>query len=85
MEADATEAGCAHLLSISSLPRPRLVRMLTPFGPVKLLDAGPGLAATFPKMKLSLVFLVVFSTVCFAAPMISTPNKVAVHFYMESL
>ena len=37
------------------------------------------------KMKLSLAILVACSAVCFAAPIISTANKVAVNFYMESL
>jgi hypothetical protein len=40
---------------------------------------------SFAKMKLSLAILVVFLAVSFAAPIISTANKVAVNFYMESL
>ena len=42
-------------------------------------------AVTYAKMKLSLAILVVCSAVALAAPIISTANKVAVNFYMESL
>jgi len=39
----------------------------------------------FAKMKLTLAILVVYTAACFAAPIISPANKVAVNFYMESL
>ena len=39
-------------------------------------------AQSCSKMKLSLAILVVYSAVALAAPIISTANKVAVHFYM---
>jgi hypothetical protein len=53
--------------------------------PLQVLSKEAILTQTFTKMKLSLAILVVFSAVCFAAPIISTANKVVVNFYMESL